>query len=207
MTRPELKPIFGDQTEAIERYVDILIDRGIAWGLLGPREAAVIWQRHILNSVAARSLLPADSTAVDVGSGAGLPGIPLALSRPDVQLVLLEPLLRRSTFLQGVVDELGLAPRVQVVRARAEDHDRRYDSVLARAVAPLGKLVGWCNPLRSAEGQVLAIKGASAAREVTDAGPVLDELGLDAEVLLLGEPEWPETATVVRVLPTGSTGA
>jgi len=207
VTRPDLEPIFEDRTEVIERYVDILIDRGIAWGLLGPREAAGIWQRHILNSVAPRSLLPAGSTVVDVGSGAGLPGIPLALSRPDVEVVLLEPLLRRSTFLQGVIDELGLAPRVQVIRARAEDHHVRYDSVVARAVAPLTKLLGWCAPLRSAHGQLLAIKGASAAQEVTDAGPALEDLGLAAEVLVLGEKEWPETATVVRVVATGASRA
>lgn len=199
MTEPELGAVFGQQTEEIRRYVDILIDRGIAWGLLGPREAAGIWQRHILNSAAPRTLLPSDSTLVDVGSGAGLPGIPLALSRPDVDVVLLEPLLRRSTFLQGVIDELELAPRVRVVRARAEDHKDRYDTVVARAVAPLSRLVGWCEPLRARRGQILAIKGASAAQEIDDAAETLDDLGLTAEVLVLGEKDWPEIATVIRV--------
>lgn len=199
MTEPEFDAVFGERTEAIRRYVDILIDRGIAWGLLGPREAAGIWQRHILNSAALRTLLPSDSALVDVGSGAGLPGIPLALSRPDVDVVLLEPLLRRSTFLQGVIDELDLAPRVRVVRARAEDHKDRYDTVVARAVAPLSRLVGWCEPLRARGGQILAIKGASAAQEVDEAAAMLDDLGLKAEVLVLGEKDWPEIATVVRV--------
>jgi 16S rRNA (guanine527-N7)-methyltransferase len=176
-----------------------LIDRGISWGLIGPREASVIWQRHILNSVAPRSLIRSGSTVVDVGSGAGLPGIPLALSRPDLDVVLLEPLLRRFTFLQGVVDELELAPQVQVHRGRAEDHKDRYDTVVARAVAPLSRLIGWCAPLRARGGQIVAIKGASAEQEIVDAKPVLADLGLDAEVLVLGEQDWPEIATVVRV--------
>ena len=199
MTERELEPIFGNGSEAIRRYVDILIDRGISWGLLGPREAAGIWQRHILNSVAPRTLLPTGSTVVDVGSGAGLPGIPLALSRPDLDVVLLEPLLRRFTFLQGVVDELELAPQVRVQRGRAEDHKDRYDTVVARAVAPLGKLIGWCAPLRARGGQIIAIKGASAEQEIVDAKPVLEELGLGAEFLVLGEQDSPESATVVRI--------
>ena len=100
---------------------------------------------------------------VDVGSGAGLPGIPLAILRPDLRVTLLEPLLRRVTFLSETVTALGLDERVRVVRARAEEHAEQYDVVVARAVAPLGRLVGWCAPLRRTNGVILAIKGRSAA--------------------------------------------
>lgn len=202
MTDPStLEKIFGDSTKLTERYVDILIDRGIAWGLLGPREAGSIWSRHILNSAAVRELVPQGTTVVDVGSGAGLPGIPLALSRPDLEVVLLEPLLRRVTFLQGVIDELGLAPRITVCRGRAEDHGVRYDTVLSRAVAPLTRLVGWCAPLRAEAGQLVAMKGSSADREVAEAGAVLAEHELAAQVIKLGREEASGTATVVRMAP------
>ncbi len=110
---------------------------------------------------------------VDVGSGAGLPGIPLALLRSDLKVTLLEPLLRRVTFLSETVAALGLDSRVRIVRGRAEEHAEQYDAVVSRAVAPLGRLVGWCTPLRRADGVILAIKGQSAADEVTEAGPVL----------------------------------
>lgn len=199
--RSTLDQVFGEDAKTTERYVDILIDRGIAWGLLGPREADSIWPRHILNSAAVRELVPEGTTVVDVGSGAGLPGIPLALSRPDLEVVLLEPLLRRVTFLQGVIDELGLAPRVTVCRGRAEDHGVRYETVLSRAVAPLSRLIGWCAPLRTDGGQLLAMKGSSAEREVTEARPVLAEHELAAQVITVGDPAGAGTATVVRMAP------
>ena len=116
-----LEEVFGDGLEVITRYVDILANRGIDWGLLGPREADRLWDRHVLNSVAVASLIPAEASVVDVGSGAGLPGIPLAIARPDLSVVLLESLLRRVTFLADVVAELGLGDRVRVVRGRAEE--------------------------------------------------------------------------------------
>lgn len=197
-TPPQLDQIFNGDVESVSRYVDILIDRGISWGLLGPREADSVWERHVLNSVALRGLIPEGSDVVDVGSGAGLPGVPLALSRPDLRVVLLEPLLRRATFLQGVVDELGLEARVEVVRERAEDHGHTYDAVVSRAVAPLKRLIGWCEPLRREDGQILAIKGASADREVADANRELRKNALDAEVLRVEEPG-PVSATVVRL--------
>ena len=144
---PAVAELFGDGLEAIKRYVDILLDRGIGWGLIGPREGERIWDRHILNSVAAARLFPTGASVVDVGSGAGLPGLPLAILRPDLTMTLLDSLARREEFLRLAVDELELGDRVSVVRARAEDHDGHYDVVTSRAVAPLSRLVGWCEPL------------------------------------------------------------
>jgi 16S rRNA (guanine527-N7)-methyltransferase len=134
-----------------------------------------------------------------VGSGAGLPGIPLALLRPDLRITLIEPLLRRSTFLTETIEKLAVADRVQVVRARAEDHHQSYDVVVARAVAPLDRLIGWCNPLRASGGIILALKGQSAAHEVTAAKRQLQAAQLDAEVLTVRAHPDAEPATVVRV--------
>ena len=158
------REVYGAQYPLVSRYVDILTSTGVEWGLLGPREADKVWDRHILNCAALSELIAINSSVADVGSGAGLPGIPLALLRPDLRVTLLEPLLRRSTFLAQTVEELGIADRIQVVRSRAEDHHQSYDVVVARAVAPLDRLIGWCNPLRAAGGVILALKGESAAR-------------------------------------------
>lgn len=189
---PEL---FGEGYEAIKRYVDILLDRGITWGLLGPREAERIWTRHILNSIALAPLVPDGSRVVDVGSGAGLPGVPLAILRPDLRVTLLDSLARRSEFLQLAVTELGLAERVQVVRARAEEHRSQYEVVVSRAVAPLTRLVPWCSPLLASTGRMVALKGESAGDELAQAQPILRRLALDGsvrelEVPLLGETTW-----------------
>jgi 16S rRNA (guanine527-N7)-methyltransferase len=196
--------LFGADPARIQRYVDILLSRGIDYGLLGPREVDRIWERHILNSVALSELIVEGAMVADVGSGAGLPGIPLALLRPDLQLTLIEPLLRRSTFLEEAVRDLGLSDRVEVVRVRAEDHQIRYDVVTARALAPLGRLIGWCNPLRSSAGEILALKGQSAADEVQAAAPTLSRLRLSATVLVVRAHPEAESATVVRVWSPGS---
>jgi 16S rRNA (guanine527-N7)-methyltransferase len=193
------REIYGDQFPLINRYVDILSTTGVAWGLLGPREADRLWDRHILNSAALNHLIAVDSVVADVGSGAGLPGIPLALLRPDLRMRLIEPLLRRSTFLAQAVGELGIADRVEVIRVRAEDHHRTYDVVVARALAPLDRLVGWCNPLRAEGGVVLALKGDSAGTEVAAAQPELEKAQLDAEVLVVRAHPEAEPATVVRL--------
>ena len=169
--------------------------------MIGPREADRLWDRHILNSVAVASLVAREATVVDVGSGAGLPGIPLAVLRPDLRVTLLEPLLRRVNFLNEAVEALGLADRVTVVRGRAEEHRQRYEVVLARAVAPLVKLVPWCAPLRSPTGTILALKGRSAADELSAAGPMLVGRGLAAEVLRVAAHPDVEPATVVRLSP------
>ncbi|WP_392507719.1 16S rRNA (guanine(527)-N(7))-methyltransferase RsmG [Naumannella halotolerans] len=179
---PAAQDLFGDRIDTARAYVEVLADRGVSHGLLGPREIPRLWERHLINSLALEQFVETDSTVVDIGSGAGLPGIPLAIARPDLQVTLLEPLLRRSKFLTTVVDELGLSQRVSVVRARAEDHDGRYAVVTARAVAPLPRLVDWALPLMSEGGTILALKGASALAEVADAAQVLQRLALHSEV-------------------------
>jgi 16S rRNA (guanine527-N7)-methyltransferase len=193
--------VFRLDSETIRTYAEILRTRAIEWGLLGPREADRVWDRHILNSAALSELIPDGSTVIDVGSGAGLPGIPLAILRPDLTVTLLEPLLRRSTFLTDVIDELGLGPRVKVVRERAEDHDGRYDVVAARAVAPLDGLIRWCDPLRRPDGVLLALKGDSAEAQIEQAAKVLRARGLQAELVLASVHPKAESARVVRVVP------
>ena len=175
--------LFGDQAGTIERYVDILASRGIDWGLIGPREGDRLWERHVLNSVAVASLVPAGATVVDVGSGAGLPGIPLAVLRPDLRVTLLESLQRRVAFLELAVAELELVDRARVVRGRAEEHRERYDVVTARAVAPLPRLLGWCAPLVVTGGRVLALKGTSGAAELAAARGDLRRAGFAGEVV------------------------
>ncbi len=161
--------VFGDLVPLAVRYAAWLAGPGVERGLLGPREADRLWDRHLLNCAVVGTLLAPGDRVVDVGSGAGLPGIPLALARPDTTVVLLEPLLRRATFLAEVVADLGLGDRVSVVRARAEEVARQqpgYDVVVARAVAPLDRLAGWCLPLLRPGGRLLALKGERAAAEV-----------------------------------------
>jgi 16S rRNA (guanine527-N7)-methyltransferase len=191
--------LFGDQQELISQYVDILAGRGIEWGLLGPREADRLWARHILNSVALNELVSHGVSVADIGSGAGLPGLPLAILRPDLEVTLIEPLLRRSTFLSGVVDELGLGDRVRVVRSRAEEHKGRYDVVTSRALAPLGRLLTWSEPLRAPAGQILALKGSSAQDEVDANAQQLRTRRLVAELLTARAHPTAEPATIVRI--------
>jgi 16S rRNA (guanine527-N7)-methyltransferase len=191
--------VFGDHLDLASRYVDILLSRGIEWGLIGPREGPRLWDRHVLNSVALSDLVPQGSSVADVGSGAGLPGIPLAILRPDLQVDLVEPLLRRATFLTQAVDELGITARVSVVRARAEDHRKTYDVVVARALAPLDRLIGWCDPLRSPGGVILALKGRSAAEELAGCRKLLVTRGLTGELLSVRAHPTVEPTTVVRL--------
>lgn len=190
---PAARAVFGDATERAEQYVRLLAIEGTVRGLIGPREVPRLWDRHLLNSVALAPLVPAGARVVDVGSGAGLPGIPLALARPDLTVTLLEPLARRVTFLDECVDALRLA-NVTVVRGRAEEGPvvrslGGADVVTARAVAPLEKLAGWCLPLLRPGGQLLALKGSSAAEELAAAGLA------DAVLTEVGDP--PATVVVV----------
>jgi 16S rRNA (guanine527-N7)-methyltransferase len=168
-TPAEAVTVFGDRLAAAERYVGLLAGPGLAQGVIGPRELPRLWERHVLNSAAVGEVLPRDATVVDVGSGAGLPGVPLALARPDLTITLLEPMARRVAWLEHVVAELGLD--VAVVRGRAEERETRRrcgesDVVTARAVAPIGRLAAWTLPLVRAGGTLAAMKGASAADEV-----------------------------------------
>jgi 16S rRNA (guanine527-N7)-methyltransferase len=192
--------VFGDHSLEIKQFVDILATDGVTRGLIGPRETDRLWDRHIYNSVAISGLTRKNAEVVDVGSGAGLPGIPLAVLRPDLRVTLLEPLLRRVSFLTETVDRLRLGDRVRVVRGRAEEHREQYDVVVARAVAPLSRLVQWCAPLRRPTGVILALKGRSAAEEIADAGPALARTGLTVEQLSVTAHPAVEPATVVRLV-------
>lgn len=167
--------------------------------MLGPREGDRLWDRHVLNSIALSPLLPEGSAVVDVGSGAGLPGLPLALLRPDLTVTLLESLLRRTEFLQLAIDELGLGDRVRVVRARAEEHRGRYDVVTARAVAPLERLVGWCSSLIAPGGLMVALKGASASAELAAAAGALRRDRLSGVVRELAVPGTDELTWAVEI--------
>ena len=193
------RELYGAAAVQIGQYVAILTSKGMDRGLLGPRESNRVWERHILNSAALADLIAVGSSVIDVGSGAGLPGIPLAVLRPDLRITLLEPLLRRSTFLVETLDDLDLSERVSVVRARAEDHPLRYDVVVARAVAPLDRLIGWCNPLRDPGGILLALKGRSAALELERAERVLRQHCLTADVVTAAPDQRMEPVSVVRV--------
>jgi 16S rRNA (guanine527-N7)-methyltransferase len=166
---------------------------------LGPRELDRIWGRHILNSAAVAELVPEGATVADVGSGAGLPGIPLAVLRPDLRVDLIEPLLRRSNFLTHSVDDLGITGRVAVRRDRAEQIRDTYDAVLSRALAPLDRLIRWCLPLMKPSGQILAIKGASAGRELTSHARLVADSGLTADIILLRAAPELEQTTVIRL--------
>ncbi|EFT50992.1 16S rRNA methyltransferase GidB [Cutibacterium acnes HL053PA2] len=177
--------LYRDNYKTIRQYVDILVSRGVDWGLIGPREIGRLWERHILNSIALESLIPEGCRVADVGSGAGLPGIPLAILRPDLEMTLIEPMLRRSNFLTEALDELGLDDRVTVVRGRAEDADLRVDVVVSRAVAKLATLINWTADLIVESGSLLALKGQSADDEVVKAKKELSKRRLSAEVLLI----------------------
>jgi 16S rRNA (guanine527-N7)-methyltransferase len=202
----EAASVFGGALDQARRYVELLATDGVTRGLIGPRETGRLWDRHLLNCAAVAELLPERGELVDIGSGAGLPGVVLAMLRPGLSVVLLEPLLRRSVFLEECVAELGL-DNATVVRARAEDKAAAHiqaDIATARAVAPLDRLVGWAAGLLRPGGQLLAIKGQSAAEELAAAQPVLSRLGVQsAEVLQAGHGRVVSATTVVRVVMAG----
>lgn len=165
-----------------EQYAEILATDGVVKGLIGPREVPRVWERHIMNSVVVVPRVPEGSTVADVGTGAGLPGLVWAIARPDLTVTLIEPLLRRTTFLEQAVEDLGV-DNVVVVRARAEEVRERFDVVTARAVAGLDKLARWCMPLVAPGGTFLAMKGRSAADEVQVATATLHRLGATSIVV------------------------
>lgn len=199
--------VFGAALPVLERYAALLAGPGVERGLLGPREAPRLWERHLLNCAGVAELLEPGSVVADVGSGAGLPGVVLAAMRPDVTVVLVEPLLRRVTFLEEVVAELGLRTAV-VRRARAEELAGALvvDAVVARAVAHLDRLAGWSLPLLPAGGRLLALKGERADSELASAGAALRAAGASqATVVVVGEPAL-DTAGRVVVVTRGTGG-
>ena len=195
--------LYRDNYKTIRQYVDILASRGVDWGLIGPREIGRLWERHILNSIALEILIPEGCRVADVGSGAGLPGIPLAILRPDLEMILIEPMLRRSNFLTEAIDELGLDDRVSVVRGRAEDADLHVDVVVSRAVAKLATLINWTADLIVESGSLLALKGQSADDEVVKAKKELSKRRLSAEVLLIRADPAADVTRAVRVRRAG----
>ena len=183
--------------DTLQQYAQILETKGIERGLIGPREIARIWDRHIVNCALIAELVPPSASVIDIGSGAGLPGLVLAIIRSDLSVTLIEPLLRRSEFLNETIAELGLV-NVQVLRERAEQSKNlKADVVTARAVAPLNRLLTWALPLMKQDGQILAMKGASAATEITEAKQQLK--GYEAEILQVGAEYADQSTSVVRV--------
>lgn len=200
---PEVaREVFGECFPEAVRYGELLADVGVTRGLIGPREVPRLWERHLLNCAVLSHVVPDGVTVCDVGSGAGLPGIPLALTRPDLRITLLEPLLRRTTFLKEVVELLGLE-HVTVMRGRAEEVLGQFQPVqvvTARAVAPLDRLAGWGVPLLRPYGQMLLLKGDTAEEELKGARGALGRLGVvDASVVRVGEGLVEPPATVVQV--------
>ncbi len=178
----------SDRLPLARAYAEALADAGVVRGLIGPREVSRLWDRHLMNCAVLAPVLPQSAAVADIGSGAGLPGIVLAIARADLSLTLIEPLLRRTTFLSEIVGALGL-DNVEVRRGRAEEvaGDRRFDVVTSRAVAPLDRLLRWSMPLVAAHGALIALKGASAAEEVEEHRAVWQKLGCARpEVLTLG---------------------
>ncbi|SKB07074.1 16S rRNA m(7)G-527 methyltransferase [Aeromicrobium choanae] len=168
--------VFGERLPLAERYAELLATSGVERGLIGPREVDRLWERHLFNCAAPVPRVPEGARVADVGSGAGLPGLVWAIARPDLHVTLIEPLLRRTTWLEEVVADLGLEGKVTVVRARAEEVDQTFDVVTSRAVAALDKLARWCMPLVKPGGLMLALKGRSAAEEVETARATLARL-------------------------------
>lgn len=196
--------IFGDRVELARKYRESLATDGATRGFIGPREVSRLWERHLLNCAVVGEALPQGARVIDVGSGAGLPGIPLAIARPDLNITLIEPLLKRSTYLGEVVELLELT-NVRVLRGRAEEGPVRREAGLAdvvtsRAVAPLGKLAGWSLPLVHQGGRMIAMKGASVQEEIyRDAKVIRRADGGKITTRTCGEGKVAEPATVVVV--------
>jgi len=194
-----LPPVVEQARDALQVYVDLLASIGVDRGLIGPREVDRLWERHIINCAVVEEVIPQGASVADVGSGAGLPGLVLALVRPDLQVTLIEPLLRRWTFLNEVSVAMGVNDRVLVMRSRAEDAvpDVLADVVTARAVAPLERLLPWMAPLVRVGGHIVAMKGGSAAQELEAAAGVIKTLPIsEPEIVLVGSSVGHETAVV-----------
>lgn len=194
---PHAAGVFHSRLELAEQYADLLATDGVVKGLIGPREVPRLWDRHIMNSAVVVPRLPQGARIADIGTGAGLPGLVWAIARPDLHVTLVEPLLRRTRFLDDVVDRLGLS-NVVVVRGRAEEVTDTFDVVTARAVAALDKLGRWCMPLVAPGGVLLAMKGQSAADEVDAARATLHRLGATS-IVVTTYPNGDVPTTVVEV--------
>lgn len=193
--------VFGDRLPLAQRYVEHLATSGIERGLIGPREVPRLWERHVLNCAVVQELIEEGAKVADVGSGAGLPGLCLAIARPDLTLTLIEPLERRVIWLTEIVEDLGLE-NVDIMRSRAEQAVGyvEADYVTARAVSALVGLLDITLPILRGTGQLLALKGRTAAEEITKAKKKLNKYGArETEILLAGENLLEEPTTVVRV--------
>jgi 16S rRNA (guanine527-N7)-methyltransferase len=203
---PEAEPeealkVYGEHIEKARKYFDLLVRDGDLLGLIGPRELPKLWSRHILNSAVVADLVEDGQLVADVGSGAGFPGIPMAILRPDVRFVLIEPMERRANWLaEVVVPELDLN-NVKVLRGRAEEAPlKNYDVVTARAVSALPKLLRMLVPLTVQGGQVLAMKGSKAQDEIDESKPLMKKLKLESfEIVTVGQNILSDPTTVVRV--------
>ncbi len=160
----QLLDYFQGSSEQIQAYAALLAGPGIERGLIGPKEGDRIWQRHIANCIPITTIIPQGVRVADIGSGAGLPGVVIALARPDLKVTLIEPLRRRVDFLNEVINDLGLS--IEVIRARSEVVKKQFEIVTARAVAPLDKLISISWHMLPKGGSLLAIKGESAQEEL-----------------------------------------
>jgi 16S rRNA (guanine527-N7)-methyltransferase len=198
---PAAHAIFGSSLPLAERYAELLAGPAVQRGLLGPHEVGRLWDRHLLNCGAVAELVPHPCSLVDIGSGAGLPGMVLAILLPDVQVVLLEPMARRASFLEECVTLLGLR-NTKVCRSRAQEVAGKLtaDVATARAVAPMERLAGFALSLVRPGGLVLAIKGAGAEGELERARTALRRAGAaDAGVMQAGSGKVSQPTIVVRV--------
>ncbi|MEV7010214.1 16S rRNA (guanine(527)-N(7))-methyltransferase RsmG [Streptosporangium sp. NPDC051022] len=198
----------GDAWSRAEAFAGLLAGPGVVRGLLGPREVPRIWDRHLLNCAVVAEAVPEGVRLVDIGSGAGLPGLVLAIVRPDIRVTLMEPLLRRTVFLEECVEALRL-DNVEVLRGRAEEFvgKREFDVASARAVAPLDRLLKWALPLLREGGELLALKGERAAEELADAEAQLRSSGVQtAELVSVGHGKVEPPATLIRVVAGRASG-
>ncbi len=201
-TPPGAPQVFGDRLALAERFTALLTASGVSHGLIGPREVPRLWERHVLNCAVIHPAIPVGAMVIDVGSGAGLPGLALAIARPDLDLHLIEPMLRRTTWLSMAVADLELR-NVSVHRGRAEEFWGVLSApvVTARAVAPLGELARWCLPLLRPRGSMLAIRGARVGQELAAGRAVLRRLGAVEEVIeIFGDGLVDPPTTVLRVV-------
>lgn len=203
-TSEAVRTYFGDSYEQVVRYAELLREQGELRGLIGPREVSRIWERHILNSAAVVPYLPTSGAVADIGSGAGLPGIVIAAMRPDLEVLLVEPMERRTTWLGEVVSELGLT-NAEIKRGRAEEYHEAFevDAVTSRAVAALSKLARMSLPLVRVGGEMVILKGRNVAQEVDPARKVLRRYGAaDPEIFEGRTVDGVEATTILRARRT-----